>query len=105
MTRRTSRSACRPRPALCFGFTADFEEYPSWAKDVKQVSVLARDEQRPRHRVEYHASALGKHIRYVLDYDFERGARRRSPGRWSRATCCARSTAATRSRPTTAMAA
>ena len=45
-------------------------------------------------RVEYHASALGKAIRYVLDYDFA-DAPRRSRGRWSKATWCARSTAGT----------
>jgi hypothetical protein len=60
----------RARPALCFGYAVDFEEYPSWAKDVKQVTVLARDDQGRGTRVEYHASALGKSIRYVLEYDF-----------------------------------
>jgi uncharacterized membrane protein len=57
-------------PARCFGFAADFEEYPSWAKDVKHVEVLTRDERGRGSRVEYRASALGKSIRYVLDYDF-----------------------------------
>ena len=57
-------------PALCFGYTADFEEYPSWAKDVKQISVLERDEHGRGTRVEFHVSAMGKHIRYVLAYDW-----------------------------------
>jgi len=57
-------------PALCFGYTADFEEYPSWAKDVKQISVLERDDQGRGTRVEFHVSAMGKHIRYVLAYDW-----------------------------------
>jgi len=57
-------------PALCFGYTADFEEYPSWAKDVKQIAVLERDEQGRGTRVEFHASAMGRHIRYVLAYDW-----------------------------------
>ena len=57
-------------PALCFGYTADFEEYPSWAKDVKQISVLERDEQGRGARVEFHVAAMGKHIRYVLAYDW-----------------------------------
>jgi len=57
-------------PALCFGYTADFEEYPSWAKDVKQITVLERDEQGRGTRVEFHASAMGKSIRYVLAYDW-----------------------------------
>jgi hypothetical protein len=57
-------------PALCFGYTADFEEYPSWAKDVKRISVLERDEHGRGTRVEFHVSAMGKHIRYVLAYDW-----------------------------------
>jgi uncharacterized membrane protein len=57
-------------PGRCFGFAADFEEYPSWAKDVKEVTVVECDEQGRGARVEYRASALGRTIRYVLDYDF-----------------------------------
>jgi hypothetical protein len=57
-------------PAMCFGVAADFEEYPSWASDVKEVAVLARDADGRGSRVEYRASALGRSIRYVLDYDF-----------------------------------
>jgi hypothetical protein len=57
-------------PALCFGYTADFEEYPSWAKDVKQIRVLERDERGRGTRVEFHVSAMGKHIHYVLAYDW-----------------------------------
>jgi hypothetical protein len=57
-------------PAMCFGVAADFEEYPSWASDVKEVTVLARDGDGRGSRVEYRASALGRSIRYVLDYDF-----------------------------------
>ena len=57
-------------PGMCFGVAADFEEYPSWASDVKEVAVLARDADGRGSRVEYRASALGRSIRYVLDYDF-----------------------------------
>jgi hypothetical protein len=62
-------------PALCFGYTADFEEYPSWAKDVKDVTVHARDEHGRGTRVEYRAAALGKSIRYTLDYDWSQAPR------------------------------
>ena len=37
---------------------------------VTSVAVVARDDAGRATRVEYHASALGKAIRYVLDYDF-----------------------------------
>jgi ribosome-associated toxin RatA of RatAB toxin-antitoxin module len=57
-------------PSMCFGIAADFEEYPTWASDVKDVSVLERDGEGRATRVEYRASALGRTIRYVLVYDF-----------------------------------
>ena len=57
-------------PGMCFGVAADFEEYPSWASDVKVVTVVARDADGRGSRVEYCASALGRSIRYVLDYDW-----------------------------------
>jgi hypothetical protein len=57
-------------PERCFTLAATFEDYPQWATDVKAVQVLARDEAGRGTRVEYQAAALGKNIRYVLDYDF-----------------------------------
>ena len=57
-------------PALCFGIAADFEEYVTWVGDVKEVSVLERDADGRGTRVQYRASAIGRTIRYVLDYDF-----------------------------------
>lgn len=62
-------------PARCFGYTADFEEYPSWAKDVKDVVVHARDGEGRGTRVEYRAAALGKSIRYTLAYDWSEAPR------------------------------
>jgi uncharacterized membrane protein len=52
-------------PERCFARASAFDGYPEWAKDVKQVTVLRRGT-----RVEYHAAALGRRVRYVLDYDF-----------------------------------
>jgi Polyketide cyclase / dehydrase and lipid transport len=56
--------------ASCFARVADFESYPSWAKDVKEARAVERDDLGRATRVEYRASALGRTIRYVLDYDF-----------------------------------
>ena len=50
-------------------------------------------------QVEFRAAALGKSIRYVLEYDYSEAAGRRSRGSSSKATCCAASTARTASRP------
>jgi len=54
----------------CLEIALDFERYPEWAKDVKAAKVIERDAEGRGHRVEFRAAALGKSIRYVLEYDF-----------------------------------
>lgn len=57
-------------PLDCFDLATDFEAYPTWVNDVKEAKILARDGAGRPARVEYRAAALGRTIRYVLDYDF-----------------------------------
>jgi hypothetical protein len=57
-------------PLDCFDLASDFASYPEWVKDVSEATVLERDGAGRACRVEYRASALGRDIRYVLDYDF-----------------------------------
>ena len=57
-------------PERCYGVAIDFDRYPEWATDVKQVEVLDRDADGRGTRVRYEISALGKTIGYVLDYDY-----------------------------------
>jgi ribosome-associated toxin RatA of RatAB toxin-antitoxin module len=57
-------------PFDCFDLATDFESYPTWAKDVKVATILARDGAGRPARVEYRAAALGRNVRYVLDYDY-----------------------------------
>jgi uncharacterized membrane protein len=54
----------------CFDVAVDFESYPEWLRDVKEAKVLEYDDERRGNRVEYRAAALGKSIRYVLEYDY-----------------------------------
>jgi uncharacterized membrane protein len=54
----------------CFDVAIDFESYPEWAKDVKSAKILDTDAEGRGTRVEYRAAALGKSIRYVLEYDY-----------------------------------
>lgn len=54
----------------CWIVATDFERYPSWAKDVKQVDILERDSEGRGARVEYRVAGLGRSIRYVLSYDY-----------------------------------
>lgn len=57
-------------PERVWEIAADFERYPQWAKDVKDVIVRARDEQGRPVEVEYRASALGRSTHYTLQYDY-----------------------------------
>jgi ribosome-associated toxin RatA of RatAB toxin-antitoxin module len=57
-------------PQRCYEIASDFERYPDWAKDVKQVTVLERDDEGRGVKVEYRAAAMGRSTRYVLAYDY-----------------------------------
>jgi len=54
----------------CYDVAVDFESYPEWVRDVKEAKFLETDEEGRGKRVEFRAAALGKSIRYVLEYDF-----------------------------------
>ena len=54
----------------CYAVALDFEAYPSWATDVKDAKIIARDEQGRASRVEFRASALGRSTHYTLQYDY-----------------------------------
>lgn len=47
----------------------DFERYPTWAGDLKQVDVLERDPEGRGTVVLYRAAAMGRSTTYVLRYD------------------------------------
>lgn len=57
-------------PQRCYEVAIDFDRYPEWATDVKDVEVLDRDAEGRGTRVRYQISALGKTIGYILDYDY-----------------------------------
>ena len=56
--------------ARCWDVAIDFESYPEWVRDVKEARIVERDEEGRGKRVEFRAAALGKSIRYVLEYDY-----------------------------------
>jgi uncharacterized membrane protein len=56
--------------ARCWDVAVDFESYAEWVRDVKDVRILERDAEGRGLRVEFRAAALGKSIRYVLEYDY-----------------------------------
>lgn len=53
-----------------WGVLTDFERYPDWARDLKDVRILERDEQGRATLVRYRAAAMGRSTSYVLRYDW-----------------------------------
>ncbi len=54
----------------------DFEHYPRWARDLKVVDVLARDDEGRGTLVQFRAAAMGRSSTYVLRYDHTDAPRR-----------------------------
>lgn len=48
----------------------DFESYPTWARDLKEVTVLQRDEDGMASLVRFRAAAMGRSTTYTLAYDW-----------------------------------
>jgi uncharacterized membrane protein len=59
-----------------WAIAADFERYPEWAKDVKDVVVRVRDGEGRPVEVEFRASALGRSTHYTLAYDYSQAPAR-----------------------------
>lgn len=71
MTERAAQTTLiNASPDACLKIVLDFENYPQWAKDVKEATIRTRDDQGRPLRVEYRASALGRSTHYTLEYDY-----------------------------------
>jgi ribosome-associated toxin RatA of RatAB toxin-antitoxin module len=66
----THRAIINASPEQCFAVASDFARYPEWASDVKQATVLTRDDDGRGGEVEYRAAALGRSSTYVLRYTY-----------------------------------
>ncbi len=49
----------------------DFESYPGWARDLKEATVVQRDEEGRPALVRFRAAAMGRSTTYTLCYDWE----------------------------------
>jgi uncharacterized membrane protein len=59
-------------PQRIWEVLTDFDDYPSWAHDLKSVTVVERDDEgRPRD-VAFRAAAMGRSTSYTLRYDYDR---------------------------------
>lgn len=49
----------------------DFERYPEWARDLKEVTVLEHDDQGRATVVRFRAAAMGRSTSYTLRYQWD----------------------------------
>ena len=68
--RATERIVIDAPPERCFEVALDFDRYPEWAADIKDVKVLDRDEHGRGTRVSYRAAAMGRSAHYTLAYEY-----------------------------------
>jgi hypothetical protein len=50
----------------------DFVRYPEWAADIKEVTVLERDDQDRALRVRFRTAGFGRSTSYELRYNYSR---------------------------------
>lgn len=68
----TERTHVDASPERCYEVAIDFEAYPEWAKDVKDVKVVERDDEGRGRHVEFRAAAMGRSVTYTLEYDYSK---------------------------------
>ena len=49
----------------------DFEAYPTWARDLKEATVVQRDDQGRPLLVRFRAAAMGRSTTYTLAYEWD----------------------------------
>lgn len=64
----TQRTIIDATPEQCFAVVVDFEKYPDWATDVKQVTIERRDDDGRGGDVLFRAAAMGRSTTYTLRY-------------------------------------
>ena len=62
------RTTIDAAPERCFEVALDFERYPEWADDIKEVRVLRHDDDGRGGEVHYRAAAMGRSTSYTLRY-------------------------------------
>lgn len=54
----------------CFEVATEFERYPEWVGNIKEVTVLARDDDDRATRVRFRTAGFGRSTSYELAYDY-----------------------------------
>lgn len=60
-------------PASCWAVATDIERYIEWAQDIKEVTVLERNDRGLASKVAFRAAAMGRTTSYILDYSYPDG--------------------------------
>lgn len=68
----TQRTVISASPAEVWAVLTDFDAYPTWAHDLKQATVLTRDDEGRALDVAFRAAAMGRSTSYTLRYDYGR---------------------------------
>jgi ribosome-associated toxin RatA of RatAB toxin-antitoxin module len=66
----TEQMVMRASPERLYETILDFERYPTWAADIKEVKVLDRDPEGRGTTVSWRAAAFGRSTTYTLRYDY-----------------------------------
>ena len=64
----TERTTIMASPERCFRAATDFEQYPRWARDIKEARIVATDREGRAVDVEYRVAAMGRSTTYTLRY-------------------------------------
>lgn len=57
-------------PQECFAVATDFASYTEWASDIKEVEVVAIDDNGRGGDVSFRVAAMGRSTRYTLRYSY-----------------------------------
>ncbi len=71
----TEHMSVSASPERCFAVAADLEHYPDWAHDIKEVTVVDRDDQGRATVVAFRTAAFGRSTSYTLEYDYAEAPR------------------------------
>lgn len=74
----TERIEIAAPPDRCWEVILDYEAYPRWARDIKEVRVLERDDEGRGLDVTYRAAGFGRSANYCLRYDYSLAPQRLS---------------------------
>jgi uncharacterized membrane protein len=74
----TERTVIKAPVERCYEVAADIERYPEWAADIKEATIVSRDDEGRPLQVAFRTAAMGRSTNYTLEYDYSDAPRRLS---------------------------